>query len=114
MTCWRGERRDCKARWIVCDSGLEDEAGDLLDAYSEIAVNNVNVRTINEGELVRYAYLNDKGAGFILEIDSSIFDPDCLAPIKSDLIDKLTQALYGDPRWQLLYHIIERQMLPTP
>ncbi|MCE4617915.1 MAG: hypothetical protein F7C82_01060 [Desulfurococcales archaeon] len=114
MTCWRGEKPECKAKWIVCDENLVEGAQDFLDVYSQLSVDNVNVRMVNDGELVRYAYINSKGAGFVLEIDPGIMDPNCLGPIKSALVDKLTQALYGDPRWQLLYHIIERQMLPTP
>jgi len=114
LTCWRGSKSECSARWIVCDSKLMEEAGDLVDAYREVAVGNVNIRMINGNEKIRYLYVNQRGAGFVLELDAGIFDRDCFSEIKADILDKLTQALYDDPRWQLLYHIIDRQMLPTP
>ncbi len=114
MACWRGERPDCRARWIVCSSDFTEEADDFLDAYETVSVGNINVRMVRDNELVRYLYVNGENKGFALEIDPGIMDPECLGSIKSALLDMLTQALYGDPRWQLIYHIIERQMLPTP
>jgi len=114
VACWRDSMPECRARWVVCDSRLTEEAGDFLDVFGELSVGNVNIRMVGENDLIRYAYVNPEGAGFVLEIDPGIMDPQCLGPIKERLLSKLTEALYGDPRWQLLYHIIERQMLPTP
>ncbi len=114
MTCWNGSDERCKARWIVCDSNIFGEARDLLEVYSEFSIGNINIRMINNDELIRYAYANNRGAGFILELDPGIFDTSCLSDIKAKLLDRLTIALYGDPRWQLIYHILDRQMLPTP
>ncbi len=114
MACWRDSKPECKARWIVCDSNLEEEAVDFLDWFRELSVGNINVRMANDQSLIRYAYMNQEGAGFVLEIDPGIMDPECLGPIKDRLLNLLTRALYRDPRWQLIYHIIERQMLPTP
>ena len=114
MTCWREEKPECKARWIVCDSDFTKEAEDFLDVYDTVSIGNINVRMTRDNQLIRYVYVNAEGRGFALEIDPGIMDPECLGPIKSMLLNRLTQALYGDPRWQLIYHIIERQMLPTP
>ncbi len=114
MACWRDSKPECSARWIVCDSRIEEEARDFLDWFPSLSRDNVNIRMSEDGSLIRYAYVNDRGAGFVLEIDPGVMDPECLAPIKERLLAKLTEALYGDPRWQLLYYIIERQMLPTP
>ncbi len=114
MPCWRDQEPRCRARWIVCSDSLREEAGDLLVGFGPLSVGNVNVRMIGDNDLIRYAYVNEDGAGFILEIDPGIMDPECLGPIKERLFAKLTEALMGDPRWQLLYYIIERQMLPTP
>jgi len=114
LTCWSGRREECKARWIICDSNLIDEAEDLLDVYNEISIGNVNIRMVEGNEKIRYLYINNRGAGFVLELDSGIFNKECFSEIKADLLDKLTRTLYDDPRWQLIYHIIDRQMLPTP
>lgn len=114
MTCWSGEKPECRARWIVCSENMLEEAGDLLEAYGKVSLGNINVKMINDGEIIRYAYVNSKGSGFVLEIDPGVMEPGCLGPVKSALVDKLTVALMRDPRWQLIYHIIERQMLPTP
>ena len=114
MTCWRDQMPECKARWIVCDSNMLEEAGDFLDWFPTVSRGNINIRMNEDQSLIRYAYVNDRDAGFVLEIDPGIMDPDCLGPIKERLLSLLTSALYGDPRWQLIYYIIERQMLPTP
>ena len=114
MTCWRESMENCKARWIVCDSDMDRDALDFLDWFETLSVGNVNIRMAEDGSLIRYAYINEKRAGFALEIDPGIMDPECLGPIKERLLNHLIKALYGDPRWQLIYHIIERQMLPTP
>jgi hypothetical protein len=114
MTCWHGSRSECNARWIVCDSSLIEKAGDLVEGYREISVGNINVKMINGNERIRYLYVNSHGAGFILELDAGVFDRECFSDIKAQLIDRLTVALYNDPNWQLIYHILNRQMLPTP
>jgi len=114
VACWRESMEECRARWVVCDSGIDEEAADMLEPFGTLSLGNVNVRMEEDGSIIRYAYINDGMAGFVLEIDPGIMDPECLRPIKERLLSRLTQALYGDPRWQLIYHIIERQMLPTP